>query len=141
MACGILVSPPGTELTSPALEVPSLNHWTAREVSPEGLLHSRLQCPSLENPLDGETWRAAIHGVAKSQTQLSNWAHTHAAEEPGIVCGFRRNSRHHPESGPKVFLLVDHRLASQDRLLSLRAPTPGEFFALPKFGGNICLSA
>ena len=23
--------------------------------------------------MDGEAWRAAIHGVAKSWTQLSNW--------------------------------------------------------------------
>ena len=23
--------------------------------------------------MDGETWRAAVHGLAKSQTQLSNW--------------------------------------------------------------------
>ena len=75
--------------------------------------------------MDGETWWAAIHGVAKSQMQLSNWAHTHATEEPGMVPGFRRNSRHHPESGPKMFSPADHRLASQDRLLSLRAPTPG----------------
>ena len=53
MACGILVSPPGTEPLSPALEVWSLNHWTAREVSPVGLLHSPPQCSTLENPMDG----------------------------------------------------------------------------------------
>ena len=23
--------------------------------------------------MDGETWRAAVHGVAKSRTQLSDW--------------------------------------------------------------------
>ena len=28
--------------------------------------------------MDREAWRAVIHGVAKSQTQLGNWAHTHA---------------------------------------------------------------
>ena len=29
-----------------------------------------LQCSCLENPRDGEAWRAAISGVAQSQTRL-----------------------------------------------------------------------
>ena len=29
----------------------------------------------LENPMDRGAWRVTIHGVAKSQTQLSDWAH------------------------------------------------------------------
>ena len=31
-----------------------------------------LQCSCLENPMDGGTWYAIVHGVTKSQTQLSN---------------------------------------------------------------------
>ena len=31
-----------------------------------------LQCSSLENPMDREAWWAAVYGVAKSWTQLSN---------------------------------------------------------------------
>ena len=31
-----------------------------------------LQYSCLENPMDGGAWWAAVHGVAKSQTQLSN---------------------------------------------------------------------
>ena len=31
-----------------------------------------LQCSCLENPGDGGAWRATVHGVAKSRTQLSN---------------------------------------------------------------------
>ena len=35
------------------------------------LLHGTpLQYSCLENPMDGEVWWAAVHGVAKSQTQL-----------------------------------------------------------------------
>ena len=31
-----------------------------------------LQYSCLENPMDGGAWRAAVHGVTKSWTQLSN---------------------------------------------------------------------
>ena len=34
-----------------------------------------LQCSCLENPLDGRAWWAIVHGITKSQTQLSNLAH------------------------------------------------------------------
>ena len=32
-----------------------------------------LQCSCLENPRDGGAWWAAVHGVAKSQTRLSDF--------------------------------------------------------------------
>ena len=32
-----------------------------------------LQYSYLENPMDGGAWQAAVHGVAKSQTQLSDF--------------------------------------------------------------------
>ena len=35
-----------------------------------------LQYSCLENPMDGGAWKAAVHGVAKSQTQLSNFTFT-----------------------------------------------------------------
>ena len=35
-----------------------------------------LQCSCLENPMDGEAWQAAVHGVAKSWTRLSDFAFT-----------------------------------------------------------------
>ena len=34
---------------------------------------SPLQCSCLENPMDRGAWWAAVHGVAKGQTQLSNF--------------------------------------------------------------------
>ena len=42
-ACGILVPQPGIEPVPPALEVQSLNHWTAREVPHEKSLDKRCQ--------------------------------------------------------------------------------------------------
>ena len=43
-----------------------------------------LQYSCLENPMDGGTWWAAVHGVATSQTQLSDFTfhfHFHALEK------------------------------------------------------------
>ena len=37
-----------------------------------------LQYSCLGNPMDRGTWRPAVQGVAKSQTQPSDGAHTHA---------------------------------------------------------------
>ena len=45
---------------------------------------SPLQYFCLENPMDGEAWWAAVHGVAKSQTRLSDFTftfHFHALEK------------------------------------------------------------
>ena len=35
-----------------------------------------LQYSCLENPMDGGSWWATVHGVAKSQTPLSNFTHS-----------------------------------------------------------------
>ena len=43
-----------------------------------------LQYSCLENPMDGEAWKAVAHGVAKSQTRLSDFTftfHFHALEK------------------------------------------------------------
>ena len=40
--------------------------------------------PCLENPMDGGSWWATVHGVAKSQTRLSDFTftfHFHALEK------------------------------------------------------------
>ena len=43
-----------------------------------------LQYSCLENPMDGGAWWAAVHGIAKSRTQLSDFTftfHFHALEK------------------------------------------------------------
>ena len=43
-----------------------------------------LQYSCLENPMDGGAWQAAVHGVTKSQTRLSDFTftfHFHALEK------------------------------------------------------------
>ena len=42
--------------------------------SPEGGNGNPLQYSCLENPMDRGAWRTTVHGVAKSQTQLNDWA-------------------------------------------------------------------
>ena len=37
-----------------------------------------LQYSCLENPMDGGAWWAAVHGVAKSWTRLSDFTFTHS---------------------------------------------------------------
>ena len=37
---------------------------------------SPLQDSCLENPMDGGTWEATVHGVAQSRTRLSDFTHT-----------------------------------------------------------------
>ena len=41
-----------------------------------------LQYSWLGNPMDIGAWRAIVHGVTKSWTKLSNWAHEHNSVNP-----------------------------------------------------------
>ena len=44
-------------------------------------------CP--ENSMDRGAWWATVHGVTKSRTRLSNWAHTHTVDKDDhIAQGF-----------------------------------------------------
>ena len=69
---------PGIEPAFPSLQVDSLllSHYSGEG---NGTL---LQYSCLENPMDRGAWWAAVHGVTKSQTQLSDFTfHFHALEK------------------------------------------------------------
>ena len=69
-----------------------------------------LQYSCLENPIDGGAWQAAVHGVAKSRTQLSNFTynfHFHALEKA---------------------------MANRSSVLAWRIPGTGEPDGLPSMG-------
>ena len=54
-----------------------------RGISPPSALYS-----CLENPMDGGAWWAAVHGVAKSRTRLSDFTftfHFHALEKEMVT--------------------------------------------------------
>ena len=64
--------PSPVDLPNPGIELASQGNDTP------------LQYSCLENPMDGGTWWATVHGVAKSQTQLSDFPftfHFHALEK------------------------------------------------------------
>ena len=71
-----------------------------------------LQYSCLENPMDGGAWWAAIHGVAKSRTQLSDLTltfHFHALEK---------------------------EMATHSSVLAWRIPGMGEPGGLPSMGSH-----
>ena len=71
-----------------------------------------LQYSCLENPMDGGAWKAAVHGVAKSQTRLSDFPltfHFHALEK---------------------------EMATHSSVLAWRIPGMGEPGELPSMGSH-----
>ena len=71
-----------------------------------------LQCSGLENPRDGGAWWAAVHGVAKSRTRLSDFPftfHFHALEK---------------------------EMATHSSVLAWRIPGTGEPGGLPSLGSH-----
>ena len=69
-----------------------------------------LQYPCLENPMDGGAWWAIVHGVAKSQTRLSEFTFT--------LC----------------FHALEKEMATHSSVLAWRIPGTGEPDGLPSMG-------
>ena len=83
---------PGIEPPSPALQADSLpmshwgsphkryrdieKYWRATLMTPGEGNGKPFQYPGLGNPMDRGAWWATVHGVAKSHTWLSDWAHS-----------------------------------------------------------------
>ena len=99
-------------ITSSCLLQPHLNYIeTTRFLFGEGN-GSPLQYSCLENPMDGGAWYAAVHGVAKSRTRLSDFTftfHFHALEK---------------------------EMATHSRVLAWRIPGMGEPGGLPSMGSH-----
>ena len=71
-----------------------------------------LQYACLENPMDGGAWWAAVHGVAKSQTWLSDFTFTF---------------HFHP---------LEKKMANHSSVLAWRIPGTGEPGGLPSMGSH-----
>ena len=68
--------PGGSEVKASACNVGDLGSIPGLGRSPGEGNGNPLQYSCLENPMDGGAWWAAVHGVAKSQTQLSDFTFT-----------------------------------------------------------------
>ena len=82
-----------------------------RQFDGEGI-GSPLQYSCLENPTDGGAWWALVHGVAKSQAQLSDFTF----------------SFH--------FRALEKEMATHSRVLAWRIPGTGEPGGLPSMGSH-----
>ena len=71
-----------------------------------------LQYSCLENPVDGGAWWAAVHGVAKSRTQLSDFTFTFH------------------------FHVLEKEMATHSSILAWRIPGTGEPGGLPSMGSH-----
>ena len=69
-----------------------------------------LQYSCLDNPMDGEAWQAAVHGVAKSQTRLRDFTFTFH------------------------FYALEKEMATHSNVLTWRIPRTGEPGGLPSVG-------
>ena len=68
--------PGGSEVKASACNVGDLGSIPGSGRSPGEGNGNPLQYSCLENPMDGGAWWAAVHGVAKSGTRLSNFTFT-----------------------------------------------------------------
>ena len=65
--------PGGSEVKASACNVGDLGSIPGSGTSPGEGNGNPLQYACLGNPMDGGAWWAAVHGVAKSRTRLSDW--------------------------------------------------------------------
>ena len=78
--------------------------------SPGEVNGTPLQYSCLENPTDGEAWKAAVHGVAEGRTRLSNFTFTFH------------------------FQALEKEMATHSSVLAWRIPGTGEPGGLPSMG-------
>ena len=87
------------------------NRWLLESLSGEGN-GTPLQYSCLENPVDGGAWWAAVHGVARSQTRLSDFTLT------------------------SHFPALEKEMATHSSVLAWRIPGTGQLGGLPSLGSH-----
>ena len=92
-------------------DLPFQSIWINWHVAGEGN-GTPLQYSCLENPMDGGAWWAAVHGVTKSWTQLSDFTFTF------------------------YFHALDKEMATHSNVLAWRIPGMGEPTGLQSMGSH-----
>ena len=93
-----------------------------------------LQYSFLENPMDGGAWWAAVHGVTKSQTRLSDFTftfHFHALEKENgnpLQCSCLEN----PRDGGAWWAAVYGVSQSWTRLKRLSSSSSSHHLSIPQ---------
>ena len=77
---------------------------------------SPLQYSCLENPMDRGAWRAAVHGVAKSQTRLSNEAPYRRVWQPVLANTLQDSCLEEPPNR-EVWQTTVYRVTNNQTLL------------------------
>ena len=85
--------PGGSEVKASACNAGDLGSIPELERSPGEGNGNPLQYSCLENPMDGEAWWATVHGVAKSQTRLSDFTFTFLSYNIMVCHPYFKNSK------------------------------------------------
>ena len=71
----MIIFPGGSEVKASAYNAGDPGSIPRSGRSPGEGNGNSLQYSCLENPMDGEAWQATVHGVANSQTRLSDFTY------------------------------------------------------------------
>ena len=82
--------------------------------------------------MDREAWHAAVHGVAKSQTRLSDWTELKWTVDKESACKCRRSRRCRFQEDPLEVGMATHSI-----ILAWRIPWTEELGGLESMGSQI----
>ena len=114
-SCVLLLIIAGTNISNKRINLVPIDKkmklYTSNFLNGEGN-GTPLQYSCLENPMDGGAWQAAVHGVAKSQTQLNDFTFTFH------------------------FHVLEKEMATHSSVLAWRIPGTAEPGGLPSMGSH-----
>ena len=102
-----------------------------------------LQYSCLENPTDRGAWKAAVYGVAKSRTRLSDFTftfHFHALEKEMATHSIQCSCLENPRDGGAWWAAVSGVAQSRTRLKRLSSSSSSSWHPYQRLIGGRCIS-